>query len=716
VAPSLKLPIVIGRYLLEGQVASGGMATVYHGRVLGEDRFARPVAIKRMHPHCARDADFVAMFLDEANLAARIRHPNVVPVLDFASVGEDLIIVMEYVPGDTVGSLIQAAHEAKLYPPHRVVASIIAGVLQGLHAAHEVLGDDGQPLNIVHRDVSPQNIMVGFDGIARVLDFGVAKAAVRFQTTRAGQLKGRLQYMAPEQIRSRPVDRRADLYSASVLYWEMIAGRRLFDSDNAGSTMMMVLEGTVPSLRAVDPSVSPALEWLILKGLRANPADRFNTALEMVNAIEEAVGIASAEEVADWVRQVVPNATSQRVARITGADMDAFAPPPPPPPPPEPMADPPRTQDAPPSMATEDAGRPKSKKLLLTAFGVTLVLCIVAFWFALHHVPWLGPALISTSRAVFGNRITAWIERVAHTADAGWSDLQDSDERPVSYWNLPSASAPSSASSVPPARFRPVDMQPMISAPFARGDGSWMPTDTSSGAQSPCAYRSVLHLDVDHSDRIARIVVVDRRRTTLSFSPGQREAMDDGRGASSGMVAPELADKLLLMVRLPSAPDPAGSGFDGVELSPAAPNYCAVASLRDGAIRIDDWSRLGVESEKMVWWRQMPFCLVQSGADAPSLNTRPRDRSVALGVGADASVLYLAVGEKVASDALARVMRYAGVRHAVQVDGAGGEVTVHLRGGASGFEALSPGDAADDGSGVGTPREGDFFFVVRTDS
>ena len=710
-APSVKLPLVIGRYLLEGQVASGGMATVYHGRVLGEDRFARPVAIKRMHPHCARDADFVAMFLDEANLAARIRHPNVVPVLDFASVGEDLIIVMEYVPGDTVGNLIQAAHEAKLYPPHRVVASIIAGVLQGLHAAHEVLGDDGQPLNIVHRDVSPQNIMVGFDGIARVLDFGVAKAAVRFQTTRAGQLKGRLQYMAPEQIRSRPVDRRADVYSVSVLYWEMIAGRRLFDSDNAGSTMMMVLEGTVPSLRAVDPSVSQSLEWLILKGLRANPTDRFNTALEMVNAIEEAVGIASAEEVADWVRQVVPSATSQRVARIIGADMDAFAPPPPPP---EPMVDPPGPPEAP--TAPEHTAQPKSKKLLLTAFGVTLVLCIVAFWFALHHVPWLGPALISTSRTVFGDRITAWIERVAHTADAGWSDLQDSDERPVSYWNLPSASAPSSASSAPLARFRPADMQPMISAPFARGDGSWMPTDTTTGMHSPHAYRTVLHLDVDHSDRIARLVVVDRRRATLGFSPGQREAMDDGKGASSGMVATALVDKLLLMVRLPSVPDPAGSGFDGVELSPSAPNYCAVASLRDGTIRIDDWARVGAESEKMVWWRQMPFCLVQSGADAPGLDNRPRDRAVALGVSADASVLYVAVGEKVASDALARVMRYAGVRHAVQVDGAGGAVTVHLRSGASGFEALSPEGAPDDGSGVRTPSEGDFFYVARTDS
>lgn len=709
--PSVKLPIVIGRYLLEGQVASGGMATVYHGRLVGADRFARPVAIKRMHPHCARDADFVAMFLDEANLAARIRHPNVVPVLDFASVGEDLIIVMEYVPGDTVGSLIQAAHEAKLYPPHRVVASIIAGVLQGLHAAHEVLGDDGQPLNIVHRDVSPQNIMVGFDGIARVLDFGVAKAAVRFQTTRAGQLKGRLQYMAPEQIRSRPVDRRADVYSVSVLYWEMIAGRRLFDADNAGSMMMMVLEGTVPSLRAVDPSVSQALEWLILKGLRANPADRFNTALEMVNAIEEAVGIASAEEVAAWVRQVVPNATSQHVARIIGADMDAFEPPPAPPP--EPVAVPPGPKAAP--AVSEDAAPPKSKKLLLTAFGVTLVLCIVAFWFALHHVPWLGPALISTSRAVFGDRITAWIERVAHTADAGWSDLEDSDERPVSYWSLPSASAPSSASSAPPPRFRPVDMQPMISAPFAKGDGSWMPTDLSSGTQSPYAYRTVLHLDVDHSDRIARIVVVDRRRAKLSFSPGRREAMDEGGIASSGMMAPAVADKLVLMVRMPSAPDPAGAGFDGVELSPAAPNYCAVASLRDGTIRIDDWARLGADAGKMLWWRQMPFCLVQSGADAPGLDTRSRDRAVALGVGSDGSVLYLAEGEKIASDALARVMRYAGARHALQIDGSGGAVGVHLRGGTGGFEPLSPGAERDDGSGVRAPREGDFFYVVRTD-
>ncbi|HSQ67748.1 MAG TPA: serine/threonine-protein kinase, partial [Polyangiaceae bacterium] len=219
---------VIGRYVLCDAIASGGMATVHLGRLLGPVGFSRTVAIKRLHPHFARDPEFVAMFLDEARLAARIRHPNVVSTLDVVVLQGELFVVMDYVHGEALSKLIRA--NGAVPPP--IAASIIAGVLYGLHAAHEAKTDDGAPLHIVHRDISPQNVLVGVDGSARVVDFGVAKAVGRLQTTREGALKGKIAYMSPEQISTDSVDRRTDIYAASVVLWEMLTGKRLYQADH----------------------------------------------------------------------------------------------------------------------------------------------------------------------------------------------------------------------------------------------------------------------------------------------------------------------------------------------------------------------------------------------------------------------------------------------------------------------------------------------------
>src|SRR5262245_51026591 len=170
---------VIGRYALHGELASGGMATVHLGRLLGPVGFSRTVAIKRLHAQYAQDPEFVSMFLDEARLAARIRHPNVVPTLDVVATSGELFLVMEYVPGESLSRLARAARDRMERMPPRIVSAIMSGVLHGLHAAHEAKSERGEPLGIVHRDVSPQNVLVGTDGVARVLDFGVAKAAGR---------------------------------------------------------------------------------------------------------------------------------------------------------------------------------------------------------------------------------------------------------------------------------------------------------------------------------------------------------------------------------------------------------------------------------------------------------------------------------------------------------------------------------------------------------
>lgn len=303
---------IVGRYVLYGEIASGGMATVHYGRQLGHVGFSRTVAIKRMHSHCASDPDFASMFIDEAKLVARIRHPNVVPILDVVSVDGTLSLVMEYVHGETLSRLLISARTMKLPPSMRVVSAIMVGVLEGLHAAHEAVSEHGEPLGIVHRDVSPQNTIVGIDGVSRVLDFGIAKASVRLQTTRDGQLKGKLPYMAPEQIRNGFVDRRTDVYAASVVLWEALAGRRLYDGDNDAATMAMVLEGSKPPLRSLCPAVSSELEWVVLQGLAIDPSERFQSAQALAVALEEAVGVATPREVAGWVQAVAAVSVKKR--------------------------------------------------------------------------------------------------------------------------------------------------------------------------------------------------------------------------------------------------------------------------------------------------------------------------------------------------------------------------------------------------------------------
>jgi eukaryotic-like serine/threonine-protein kinase len=190
------MPESLDRYVLHDEIASGGMGAVHLARLRGARGFARTVAIKRLHPHVARDPDVLAMFLDEAHLAARVRHPNVVATLDVVAQGDEVFLVMEYVEGESL-SRLQKTPEI----PLAIASAIVCDMLHGLHAAHEAVSERGEPLQIVHRDVSPQNILVGLDGATRVVDFGIAKAASRLQTTRDGVIKGKLRYMAPEQIR-----------------------------------------------------------------------------------------------------------------------------------------------------------------------------------------------------------------------------------------------------------------------------------------------------------------------------------------------------------------------------------------------------------------------------------------------------------------------------------------------------------------------------------
>jgi eukaryotic-like serine/threonine-protein kinase len=315
-------PEQIGRYALGPSIASGGMGTLHLGRLVGSAGFARMVAIKRLHPHLCVDPSFVDMFADEARLAARVRHPNVVPTLDVVNADGELLLVMEYVDGESLAALAAALPAGERVPLPLVVA-IVSEMLHGLHSAHEAKSESGQPLGIVHRDVSPQNVLVGADGVARLVDFGIARATNRSASTGPGDLKGKLAYMAPEQLRRENVTRKADIFAAGVVLWELLTGTRLFQSDNADATIEKILVGWVAPPSSIARDLPKALDDIALRALDSEPSNRFETAREMAVALEDALGRALGRDVATWVEKTAEKALTRRRELVAFAEGNA---------------------------------------------------------------------------------------------------------------------------------------------------------------------------------------------------------------------------------------------------------------------------------------------------------------------------------------------------------------------------------------------------------
>jgi eukaryotic-like serine/threonine-protein kinase len=312
----------IGRYALYAEIASGGMAAIHIGRLMGPVGFARTVAIKRLHPPLAKDPEFVAMFLDEARLAARIRHPNVVSTLDVVATEGELFVVMEYVPGESLARLMRAVRTNNEFVPAPVAASIIVGVLHGLHAAHEARDERGEPLRIVHRDVSPHNVLVGTDGAAHLIDFGVAKARGRVQVTQQGQIKGKLSYMPSEQLLGNGLDHRADIFAATIVFWEALTGQRLFQGVDDGEIYAKVLLGNVEPPSKYAPGLPAAVDAIVLKGLARDREQRFPTARDMALAIEGAMPLATPSQIGSWVEGLVGESLTERTEQIAEIERD----------------------------------------------------------------------------------------------------------------------------------------------------------------------------------------------------------------------------------------------------------------------------------------------------------------------------------------------------------------------------------------------------------
>ncbi|MFO0667033.1 MAG: serine/threonine-protein kinase [Polyangiaceae bacterium] len=291
----------VGHYELFAELAVGGMGTVYLARTNTGD-LSRLYAIKVMHPHLCRDEEFVAMFRDEARLATRLSHPNLVTHLEAGQSDRGPYIVMEYVEGPTLARLLSAAARSESKGlSHAAVVRIVLDVLAGLHEAHELRDENGRELDVVHRDVSPQNILIDMrSGVSRLTDFGVARAAARLTETRTGQIKGKFSYMAPEQAEGKAVDRRTDVFAAAILLWEGLARQRFFKGESDAQILVKLLGRTLQPIGEVVNDCPPELDVVCMKALARKPSDRYSSAREFAEALEaaaRAVGVLSKREV-----------------------------------------------------------------------------------------------------------------------------------------------------------------------------------------------------------------------------------------------------------------------------------------------------------------------------------------------------------------------------------------------------------------------------------
>ena len=306
----------LGRYRVVDEIGVGGMASVHLARVDGPGGFQKWVAIKRIHPHLVEDDQFVDMFLDEARIAAGINHANVAQVFDLGKDDNTYWIAMEYLHGEPLREVMRRVEDKTSKIPFHVAARVVADAAEGLHGAHELRGRNGQLLNLVHRDVTPHNLFVTYDGYTKVVDFGIAKVVDRLASTRAGTLKGKLAYMSPEQVRGQDVDRRTDIFALGVVLWELTTGRRLFRRETDLDTLEQVQACVVPLPSTIVQDYPPELEEVVMKALSQRREDRFQTAREFSRALQRFLmkqGIfVGPEDVGDFVKGLFTDRVAKR--------------------------------------------------------------------------------------------------------------------------------------------------------------------------------------------------------------------------------------------------------------------------------------------------------------------------------------------------------------------------------------------------------------------
>ncbi len=311
---------IIGRYRIVRRIAVGGMAELYLAYATGVEGFEKLVAIKRVQPTFAIDPEFVSMFLDEARLAATLSHPNIAQVYDVGVDGHSYFFAMEFVDGRDVRHLLREAVHRGERLPLAIAIGIAGGVAAGLHAAHENRAADRTPLRIVHRDVSPGNVLVTFGGAVKLIDFGIAKAARRRTVTQAGQLKGKAGYMSPEQCTGTAIDRRSDIFALGVLLYELTTTRRLFAGGDEYATMRMIVDGRISPPSRVVADYPAELEAILMRALARDPDDRYQTArdlhLDLVRFARACDLDVTEYDLAAYVERLMPEQQAESILRV----------------------------------------------------------------------------------------------------------------------------------------------------------------------------------------------------------------------------------------------------------------------------------------------------------------------------------------------------------------------------------------------------------------
>lgn len=318
--PVESVPTAIGKYRLLAELGHGGMARVFLAVAHGPSGFSKLVVLKMIRVHLADDPDTLQMFLDEARLAGRLNHPNVVHTLEVVEEDGRYLMVMEYLEGQSLASILRRGrHEKKPVPVHLHLRGLV-DALQGLHYAHELKDFDGTPLNLIHRDVSPQNIFVTYDGQVKMLDFGIAKAITSSSETKAGVIKGKIAYMAPEQFLGEKLDHRVDIYGMGAVLWQAATGERLWRGVPDGQVIHRVIRGEVPSPSSVNPDVQPELARIAMKALARDRDERYETCIDLQSdletLVEEIGGKVSCRDLGSFVATMFSDVRKEIAATI----------------------------------------------------------------------------------------------------------------------------------------------------------------------------------------------------------------------------------------------------------------------------------------------------------------------------------------------------------------------------------------------------------------
>jgi serine/threonine protein kinase len=306
------LPREFGKYHLIELVATGGMAELYRAKLYGAGGFEKDLAIKKILPTLAKDSSFTQMFMDEAMITVTLNHGNIVSVMDFGQINNEYFLVMEYIDGVDLQNLILKSTQSASPIPIDIAVYIAIQICNGLAYAHRKVGSDGQPLGIIHRDVSPQNILLSFEGEVKIVDFGIARAASRITSTQAGVVKGKVSYMSPEQITGQQLDNRSDIFAIGVMLYEMLTNRLPFEGETPQQSMALVTRGDYEKPQKINKKIDKQLAAVIKKALEKNPKKRYATANKMAEALSgclHKLGLhPDATKLEDFIPQRIPDA------------------------------------------------------------------------------------------------------------------------------------------------------------------------------------------------------------------------------------------------------------------------------------------------------------------------------------------------------------------------------------------------------------------------